>query len=124
MDSATLARHIDFFFAENSVFWCRDYVLTDTLHDALAAVLEGFDARLHVVGHTPVPHIQQRYDSALIAVDLEEAASEMALLVRTGTGYERYLYPLEGPAEPLAPPEPLISPAPGQAFRSAATEER
>jgi len=99
-------------------------VLTDTLQDALTAVLEGFDARLHVVGHTPVPHIQQRYDSALIAVDLEEAASEMLLLARTGTGYERYLCRLEGPAEPLTAPEPLISPPPGQSFRSAATEER
>lgn len=123
MDSATLARHIDFFFAENSVFWYRDYVLTDTLHDALAAVLDRFDARLHVVGHTPLPHIQQRYDSALVAVDLENAASEMLLLVRTGTGYERYLYPLEGPAEPLTPPEPLASPPPGQASQSPAREE-
>jgi hypothetical protein len=124
MDSATLARHIDFFFAENSIFWYRDYVLTDTLQDALAAVLDRFDARLHVVGHTPVPHIQQRYDSVLIAVDLEEAASEMLLLARTGTDYDRYLCRLEGPAEPLTAPEPLTSPPPGQSLRSAATEER
>lgn len=118
LDSAALARRIDLFFAETSVFWYRDYVVSDTLQDALAAVLARFRARLHVVGHTHVPHIVQRYDGALLAVNVEEDASEMLLLVRSRKGYERYVYRLEGPAEALAPPDSVAPPPQGQRYRS------
>ncbi|UCC71614.1 MAG: metallophosphoesterase [Gemmatimonadota bacterium] len=101
MDSVLLFRRIDFFFADNSVFWYRGYVATDTLAAVLNEVLDGFRSEIHVVGHTPVDSIRQTYDGALIAVDLEEAASQMLMLVRASKSYERYRCSLSGPPQPL-----------------------
>ncbi len=102
MDSAAAARRIDFFFAENSVFWFRDYVGTDTLSDALDRVLERHGATAHVVAHTPVEPIQSRYGGRLVAVDLAEPATEMALFVRErGEGWTVLRYTTEGPPTPL-----------------------
>jgi len=105
MDSVAAARRIDFFFADNSVFWYRDYVLGDARRDELARVLEAFDAQLHVVGHTTVPRIQPLYDGMLVAVDPEEAGSEMLLLARTENGYEQYRYQVDGQRERLTTPD-------------------
>jgi hypothetical protein len=109
LDSVTLFRRIDFFFDENSVFWYRGYMHTDTLYtDSLASVLqqvlERHDSDLHVVGHTAVDSIQTMYDGSLVAVDLKEAATEMLLLVRSPESYERYRYTLSGPPQPLEIP--------------------
>ncbi len=104
IDSLALDRRINFFFAPNSVFWYRDYLETDTLTSVLDHVLERFDSEIHVVGHTPFETIQQRYDGALIGVDLEDPASELLMLVRSADGYERYSYPLSGPPVPLPLP--------------------
>ncbi len=102
IDSVALYRRIDFFFDETSVFWHRDYVQSDTLGDVLKRVLERYETDLHVVAHTPVETIQQRYDGSLIAVDLSDAATEILLLVRTDAGYQRLKYGLEGGPEPVA----------------------
>lgn len=99
VDSLTYARWDDFFWGENSVFWFRGYVQSDTLGPALKTVLERMRADVHVVGHTTVPSIEARYDGALIPVNTEEYAVEMLLLVRTRNGYERYRYGLTGPPE-------------------------
>lgn len=102
IDSVSLYRRIDFFFDEGSVFWHRGYVRSDTLGDVLRQVLERYGTDLHVVAHTPVETIQQRYDGSLIAVDLSDAATEILLLVRGDAGYQRLKYGLEGGPEPVA----------------------
>ena len=125
VDSAALARRIDFFFGEESVFWHRGYVegatglsygsppsaadgprppaddsaagaRADSLSDLLGRVLRRHDSRLHVVAHTPLPRIQQGFGGRLIGVDLRRAASEMLLLVRDGEAYRRYRLEEEG----------------------------
>ncbi|MGD2216126.1 MAG: metallophosphoesterase [Gemmatimonadales bacterium] len=110
MDSVALFRRLDFFFDENSVFWYRGYVRTDTLVDVLGQVLDKYGTDIHVVGHTAVDSVQQRYDGALITVDLKDTATEMLLLVRSPASYERYRYSSSGPPQPLAAAAPV---APG-----------
>lgn len=101
LDSAGVMRRYEFFFAPESVLWYRDLVLTDTLGAHLDRVLDRYDSHVHIVAHTPVETIQERYDGKLIAVDLLDAASEMLLMVRNGDGWERFKIPLVGPPEPL-----------------------
>lgn len=101
MDSVALYQRTDFFFEESSVFWYRGYVQSDTLGGVLSEVLDRYNSDLHVVAHTPVETIQQRYDGSLIAVDLKEAATGLLLLVRTAEGYERLKYGLGGDPEPV-----------------------
>ena len=61
-----------------------------------------FDAEVHVIGHTPIGRIQERYEGMLIAVDLERSGSEMLLLLRSGDGRRgRYVLGLTGPPVPL-----------------------
>jgi hypothetical protein len=106
LDSVTLFRRLDFFFDENSVFWYRGYVHSDTLGPVLDQVLERYDSDIHVIGHTAVDSIQQLYDGSLIAVDLENEATEMLLLVRSPASYERYRCTLSGRPQPLEIPLP------------------
>lgn len=97
LDSAAVARRFDFFFDGQSVFWYRDFVRTDTLGAFLDRVLDRYDASIHVIGHTPVETIQERYDGRLIATDLSDAATEMLFLARDGDGgWSRYRIPLFG----------------------------
>jgi hypothetical protein len=102
MDSASVARRMAMIFDERSIFWYRGYVQSDTLDAALGRVLENFDASVHIVGHTPVPEVGPLYGGRLLAVDLEDAASEMLLLVRDGGGeYHIWRMHLDGDPEPL-----------------------
>jgi hypothetical protein len=102
MDSTALARRMSMVFDENSVFWYRGYVQSDTLEAALDSTLARFDARVHVVGHTPVPTITSRYEGKLIDVDMEDPAIELLLLTKDERGrYQRWRYRLQGPPEPL-----------------------
>ena len=100
-DATLYARRLYFFFGDNSVFWFRGYVLSDTLKKELNKVLDKFSARHHVVAHTPVPHIRAFYGDKIFAVDLHKPASELLLFVRTTYRYKIYRYPTEGKAEPL-----------------------
>lgn len=111
LDSAGVSRRWRFFFGSQSVMWFRGLVLSDTLAPHLDRVLDRFDASVHVVGHTPVPTIQQRYDGKLIAADLHEAATEMLFLARREDGgWDRYRIPLAGEWTLL----PEAGPAAGQ----------
>lgn len=103
VDSTALERRLDFFFGENSVFWHRRYVEADTLGEELRGVLDRFESDVLVVGHTAVDEIASRYDGALLAVDLQEPASAMLLLVRQSGRLQPVRYGTEGPAEPLRP---------------------
>lgn len=102
MDSSAIARRRALVFDENSIFWYRGYVQSDTLGAALDRTLASFDADLHVVGHTPVPSVAVRYGGRLVAVDLEDPVTEMLLLTRDPGGERRaWRYRLEGPPEAL-----------------------
>ena len=84
------------------MLWYRDLVLADTLGGHLDAVLERFDAAIHVVGHTPVRTIRESYAGKLIAADLLDAATEMLRLVRRQDGgWNRAVIGLDGGAAPL-----------------------
>ncbi len=92
-----LRHRYDFFFSPQSVFWYRDLVLADTLDSHLEKVLAHFDVSVHVVAHTPVQTIQERYHGSLIAVDLLDAAAEMLLLTRGSDGdWEKSKISVEG----------------------------
>ena len=113
LDTAAVARRFDFFFSSESVFWYRDLVRSDTLGAFLDRVLERYDSRIHVIGHTPVETIQERYDGRLIATDLLDAATEMLLLVREDGGeWARFKVPLSGPPVPLGPAPPSADTTP------------
>jgi hypothetical protein len=101
MDSVAADRRIDFFFGENSVFWYRGYVMADTLQAALRDVLARHDSDVHIVGHTPLDEIDDRYDGALLAVDLNSAAGQLLLLVEEDHGLRAFRLGSEGPPEPL-----------------------
>jgi hypothetical protein len=97
MDSASVARRMALIFNERSILWYRGYVQEDTLSDALDEALAHFDADLHVVGHTSLPTITSRYEGRLLAVDLEDHARELLLIVRDAAGSrELWVIGLEG----------------------------
>jgi hypothetical protein len=106
LDSVTLFRRLDFFFDPNSVFWYRGYAESDTLLNVLDEVLHKYGADIHVIAHTPFDSVQEKYDGALVTVDLKEPATQMLLLVRSGAGYERYRCTGTGPPQPLEPAVP------------------
>ncbi len=70
----------------------------------IAAVLKRHDATVHVIGHTTVGMVEERFGGALIAVDMEEAGTEMLLLARSHDGgrRERLRFTLEGPPQALS----------------------
>ncbi len=103
VDSAGIARRWEFFFAKESVLWYRELVLSDTLGAHLDAVLEHFESRVHVVGHTPLETIRQSYQGKLIATDLQEPATELLHLSRREDGgWDRFRIPLVGDPTPLS----------------------
>jgi hypothetical protein len=102
MDSAAIARRMSYIFDERSILWYRGYVQSDSLSPELGETLSNFAADLHIVGHTPVPGVSLRYGGRLMAVDLEDPAREMLMLIRGADGVRRpYRAKLEGPPEPL-----------------------
>jgi hypothetical protein len=101
MDPDAVARRQSLIFDERSILWYRGYVQSDTLSAELDQVLDNFDAEAHIVGHTPVPAVGLSYGGRLMAVDLEDPAREMLLLVKEGGEYRPYRATLEGPPEAL-----------------------
>ncbi len=101
MDSASYARRAHFFQSENSVFWFRGYVTSDTTGTMLDNVLRRFGATVHVVGHTPTQMVHQRYGGKLIAAHPRTPAIEMVLLVRNGRNYDRFRIDQSGNRMPL-----------------------
>ncbi len=101
IDQEAYERRWDFFFGDESVFWYRGYVTSDTLGDALGEVLDRYEAEAHVVAHTPVTPIRSMYEGRLIAVDLNDPASQMLFLERDGDTYRRWAFGSRGAPEPL-----------------------
>ncbi len=79
-----------FFYAEVSPYWYRGYVNSDTLDLQLDAMLKRYKSKVHVVAHTPLPTITQKYDGKLLTTDLEDAATQLLLLVKKKNKYIRY----------------------------------
>ncbi len=101
MDSVSYFRRADFFFDDRSVFWYRGYARSDSLNAELRAVLDRFDAAIHVIGHTPGEGIRQAYGDSLIMVNTVPLGTELLLLERSGKSYNRYRFRTSGPPEPL-----------------------
>jgi hypothetical protein len=90
LDSAALARRDNFFWDDDSAFWHRAYVQTDTAGALLDRVLDRMESDLLVVGHTPVRTLAAAYDGRLIAAHTPRHGAELLLLVRRPGGYDRY----------------------------------
>ena len=79
-----------FFYSDMSPYWYRSYVTTDTLEEQLDYMLKKYSSKLHVVGHTSLDTIRQRYNGKLITTDLREKATELLFLLRDGRKYSRF----------------------------------
>lgn len=101
LDSVAFERRNAFFWEPTSVFWYRGYARSDTLGAALKSVLDHFDARLHVVGHTPDDHVRSRYAGDLILTNTSPFGRELLLLVRERDGWARFRIGTTGPPEAL-----------------------
>lgn len=85
-----------FFYAEVSPYWYRGYVYSDTLDLQLDAMLKRYKSKVHIIAHTPLPSITQKYDGKLLTTDLEDAATQLLLLVKRRNKYERYKIEFSG----------------------------
>jgi hypothetical protein len=101
IDDRAFDRRYRFLLDEESVFWFRGYVVSDTLGAALDSVLASLGARVQVVGHTPIPAIEPRYGGRLLATNTREFATEMVLIEQSGDRSVTWRLRIQGPPEPL-----------------------
>jgi hypothetical protein len=101
-DTAGVNRRDALFMGERGPLWYRAYVATDSAAAELDEVLDHFDARLHVVGHTPLTTITPTYGGDVLAVNTVPFAAELLLLVREGADYGRWRFRSGGPPERIA----------------------
>jgi hypothetical protein len=99
LDSAGLVRRDEFFNGERGLLWYRGFADSDSVPGDVARVLQNFGARVHVIGHTPGPHLREGYDGRVLMVNTLPFAAEMLLLVREGSGYQRWRWRSEGAPE-------------------------
>ncbi len=79
-----------FFYNENSPFWYRGYVYSDTLSKQLNTMLRKYQSKTHIVAHTPLKTITKKYKGKLFTTDLNEAATQLLLLVRKKRKYSSF----------------------------------
>jgi hypothetical protein len=79
-----------FFYREDAPFWFRGYVQSDTLGPTLRSMLLNFNSKVHVVAHTIQKTITSRYNGKLLTTDLEDAATELLLIIKNKRKYENY----------------------------------
>jgi hypothetical protein len=104
MDSVAWNRRLELFFEPTSPIWHREYAQTRTAGDELQNMLDRHRARVHVIGHTPMEAIHQRYGGRVILTNTFPFAAEMLLLVRDPEGLDgwaRHRIGFEGPPQPL-----------------------
>jgi hypothetical protein len=89
-DSAAHERRYAFFWSDNSLFWHRDYVQTDTLQAKLDRVLRHFRSDVLVVGHSATSEPEARYGGRLITAHTTRYGEDVVLLVRARGGVQRY----------------------------------
>ena len=85
-----------FFYKSDNPYWYRGYVNSDTLETQLNTMLKKHSAKIHIVAHTPLETITQRYDGKLLTTDLKEASTELLLMVRNRKKYTSYKIDSEG----------------------------
>ena len=64
--------------------------LFDTLNKQLRAMLKKYDSKIHIVAHTPLKTITEKYNGKLLTTDLNDAATELLLLVKKKKRYKKY----------------------------------
>lgn len=87
---------IQFFYNNKSPFWFRGYVSSDNFDKELTKTLNKFKAKIHIVAHTPLKTISQKYDGKLIATDLYKPATQLLLLKKEKKGYQRFVINASG----------------------------
>lgn len=85
-----------FFYNPQGPYWYRGYVNSDTLDVQLNSMLEKHSSKIHVVAHTTLETITEKYDGKLLTTDLNDAATQLLFLVRHRNKYERYKIDSEG----------------------------
>ena len=85
-----------FFYYSKGPYWFRGYVNTDTLGPQLNSMLNKHGSKIHVVAHTTLETITEKYDGKLLTTDLNDAATQLLFLVRHRNKYERYKIDSEG----------------------------
>lgn len=85
-----------FFYREDGPFWFRGYVQSDTLAPELKKMLRTYDSKVHVVAHTIQKTITSRYNGKLLTTDLEDAATELLLMVRDKRKYDNFKFDSSG----------------------------
>ena len=85
-----------FFYVEDAPYWYRGYVLYDTLGPQLNTMLRKHLAKIHVVAHTTRKTITQKYEGKLLTTDLDDAATELLMLVKHKKKYNRYKIDSQG----------------------------
>ena len=85
-----------FFYDQNGPYWFRGYVLSDTLGNVLNAMLKKYNSDIHVVAHTTVPTIRTGYEGKLIATDLDDAATEVLLMIQEKKNVQKFKINLQG----------------------------
>ncbi|MDN3644316.1 metallophosphoesterase [Lutimonas halocynthiae] len=85
-----------FFYNSEGPYWYRGYVNSDTLAPQLNAMLSKHESKIHVVAHTTLETITEKYDGKLLTTDLNDAATELLFLIRRKNKYKRYKIDSEG----------------------------
>ncbi len=85
-----------FFYYSKGPYWFRGYVKSDTLGPQLNSMLDKHGSKIHVVAHTTLETITEKYDGKLLTTDLNDAATQLLFLVRHRNKYERYKIDSEG----------------------------
>ncbi|MGB5322694.1 metallophosphoesterase, partial [Lutimonas sp.] len=85
-----------FFYNPQGPYWFRGYVNSDTLDVQLNSMLDKHSSKIHVVAHTTLETITEKYDGKLLTTDLNDAATQLLFLVRHRNKYERYKIDSEG----------------------------
>lgn len=85
-----------FFYSAESPYWYRGYVLSDTLEPQLDKMLQRYKSKIHIVAHTPLESISEKYHGKLITTDLNKAATQLLLLVKKNKKYKKYMIDSQG----------------------------
>ena len=85
-----------FFYNSEGPYWFRGYVNTDTLGPQLNTMLDKHSSKIHVVAHTTLETITEKYDGKLLTTDLDDAATQLLFLIRNKNKYKRYKIDSEG----------------------------
>lgn len=84
------SQRYSFFYNSLSPFWYRGYAQSDTLQSQLNAMLKKYKSKVHVIAHTPLESITEKYKGKLITTDLYDAATQLLFLKINGKKYNRF----------------------------------